>query len=694
MESKILDASALESGRMDSRVCVSAAKLHAVQQALESGMRQQRHELLTEIRAILEQTCWEHHEMTIRRVQDELLRPQLLSTHAELEKSMQCMQKGVNGLFQNVAKFATQLANVDSDIVGLKATAEAAASRIEYLHAKAESNAKYCKAVDLELHRHTTDLREETAAESRRREDLEVSSKALFEDARGKAAAAKDVAKEFANAQFLRATSEGPILEERLIKYTHDRSVEMLEDAKNFAEHRASSLQAELHSSEQLLLQGLAKSEEQAATLVNDAVEGFDFELAATSKILAKAGECFAERTVREFGASLAVELEDARSLTLAAQEEARSALQNTYELLNEDINVSRCEATSEAVALRSSVNQAQQACAQVRRELQTERWRTENFSSDAARLNKQRAANLEVNLEKEVVCIRQSLFDLQTKLKEQGDAWCAEIRSRPTSCELSEISTFSKRTCTNLASTINENVSRLEATDAYVSARLSSTEQAAVDVGSRQQREIITLGTEVARLRAASTSLTNGVVKALHVLGLVHDDIFSPASATDSNSRRNAGVGNERCDGSSSADVRQRRVEVEDLLLWEKAGRSLASRVGQTWQRNDPASDTRTVLAAVDQKADSHELHLLKVLVDKVLQKLASGPVARTDVPLSLEAFAIEKLSYPSLNSAAHSCCQPTVPRSSLADLPPSVMNLRHHRAARPPCSNDEQTI
>merc|ERR1719510_1303522 len=67
-----------------------------------------------------------------------------------------------------------------------------------------------------------------------------------------------------------------------------------------------------------------------------------------------------------------------------------------------------------------------------------------------------------------------------------------------------------------------HELYSRLEATSAEMSARCRSALGSAGEAKMRQQQEMLALGNEVTNLKAAATSLTTGIVKALQVIGLL----------------------------------------------------------------------------------------------------------------------------------------------------------------------------
>merc|ERR1711971_1243598 len=102
------------------------------------------------------------------------------------------------------------------------------------------------------------------------------------------------------------------------------------------------------------------------------------------------------------------------------------------------------------------------------------------------------------------------------------------------------------------------------------LSSRCHSAHSEAIDMKQRFHRENAALGSEISRVRAATTSLTQGVLRSLQILGILHE---SPEKS---------------CDPSRTSPW---GVDVADLVEWEKTGRSLADRVAEGWSSTAPAS-------------------------------------------------------------------------------------------------------
>mmetsp|Transcript_46882 Transcript_46882/g.111602 ORF Transcript_46882/g.111602 Transcript_46882/m.111602 type:complete len:879 (-) Transcript_46882:111-2747(-) len=149
------------------------------------------------------------------------------------------------------------------------------------------------------------------------------------------------------------------------------------------------------------------------------------------------------------------------------------------------------------------------------------------------------------------------------------------------------------------------------------LAAQCHAAQAEATEAKSRMQRETSALGSELSQVRAAATSLTHGVVKALQVLGLLREEV----EVTDPKGQ----------DGKALLVHRRWGIDVGDLLEWEKSGQPLASRVAQQWHPFERA-EVPTVLALIERKANEADLRMLRAAIGGTLGspvKLASlgGP-------------------------------------------------------------------
>merc|ERR1711907_916434 len=125
-----------------------------------------------------------------------------------------------------------------------------------------------------------------------------------------------------------------------------------------------------------------------------------------------------------------------------------------------------------------------------------------------------------------------------------------------------------------------------------------------------RSQRETLALGHEMSQLRAACTSLANGTMKALQVIGFIREDV----DVTRDPSKRSDAKPLETPRGGANNAGFVRGIEVEDLLEWEKVGKSLSARISRQWQPTE-SKGIPTILSLIEQKASCEELTVLKTL-------------------------------------------------------------------------------
>jgi len=124
-------------------------------------------------------------------------------------------------------------------------------------------------------------------------------------------------------------------------------------------------------------------------------------------------------------------------------------------------------------------------------------------------------------------------------------------------------------------------------------------------------------------QLRAAATSLTNGVIKGLQVLGFVREEESLRRIVLDSEpcgqlslaTVASAPVSARSTTTGKSGDGSFRNIEIEDLLEWEKMGKSLSSRISRQWHGKEVAG-VPSIMAMLEKKADVGDLDELKLLL------------------------------------------------------------------------------
>ncbi|CAE8617785.1 unnamed protein product, partial [Polarella glacialis] len=120
-------------------------------------------------------------------------------------------------------------------------------------------------------------------------------------------------------------------------------------------------------------------------------------------------------------------------------------------------------------------------------------------------------------------------------------------------------------------------------------------------------------LSEELTLTKTATTSLAQGVLKALQVLGLLREELGAEVLPPRA------------CDGKVPAHCAHWGIEVLDLLEWEKAGQSLASRVEKQWSRRKD-QDAATVMSLVERKAEDKEFRSMATAFRRIAG--AGGPL------------------------------------------------------------------
>jgi hypothetical protein len=245
---------------------------------------------------------------------------------------------------------------------------------------------------------------------------------------------------------------------------------------------------------------------------------------------------------------------------------------------------------------LQTAVKDHMDAMSSLNNQLKAERQATEEGEVESARRQAQIRDSLENRLQSESSDIRKCLGDCQKKIHDEGADIRKQMREKAGKNEVADVARQCQERCQEVATAMDNHRGRLEGSVNDFAARYREVHQDANESRLRGQREAIALGGEVTQLRAACTSLANGTLKALQIVGLVGGE--DPGAALGENGSRG--------------------VEVEDLLKWEKAGRSLAHRVERQWYKQE-AQGIPTLLALVDRKNefDAEELSSLKMIIE-----------------------------------------------------------------------------
>lgn len=276
--------------------------------------------------------------------------------------------------------------------------------------------------------------------------------------------------------------------------------------------------------------------------------------------------------------------------------------------------------------------------------QLRTDRQGTEETAAQASQQRQEVRDSLEALLQNEATNLRASMADARKKIHEEASALRAELREQPSKRELGELASTTTAQYNELSNVIDSHRSRLEAVVAECGSRVREARGEAGEARLRMQRETMTLGSELTTLRAAASSLANGLFKTLQVLGFLRDEV-------DCASGKDAG---------NMMKEHHRGIEIEDLLEWEKVGKSLATRIARQWYVKESAGIS-SVLSMVERKVDIEDLATLKSLIREcslATHSLKFNETGSTMVPFS-----------------------PTSPKSSSESPPEGVTKAREQR-------------
>jgi len=237
-----------------------------------------------------------------------------------------------------------------------------------------------------------------------------------------------------------------------------------------------------------------------------------------------------------------------------------------------------------------------------LRTQLRAERQLTEESHAEATKTIAQAKDGLEARIRSDSAEFRAALSDCKKKLHEEVSSLRTELREKPDKHDVVDVSNAATERINEVVTTLNGHRTRLETAFAELSTRCREVRVEGNDARLRTQREAMVLGDEVTQLRAATSSLVNGVIKSLQVVGLLRDlrEEASPGSP-DATRRGIEAMRSPRAERHST-------VEVGDLLKWEREGHSLARRVAHGWYDKE-SSGIPTMLAMVDRKVGPEEL-------------------------------------------------------------------------------------
>lgn len=660
------------------RVHATMDKLSGVQLGLEASMLAHKQELLQKFGERLEHSCQTAEDTAFQRAKQYLV-PGLETLGQQLNAHKREAELNWERTARDISELSEKLRGAYDNIGALHEHADSAVARLEELGTQLAQDAQCrdtrCQELSAQIH----ELSGAALVENQRRASVEIDLSERIEAAKEEAQRTTRRSTERADDQFIKMQERAKALEMQFLQDVAERVVQCLQDAKNHTEHVAGQIRLELQDAMFRAEQKLVLSDTQMAELVKASIETLRKEQAEADKRILAAAEQSLEHKADLLSSqfedgfdSVGRQIEDMVTQGKAALHSSITDLEGR--LADRDAGI-----MAEMQALKDAIEKGDTGRIHLRRALQAESQQSKTANAELSRASAHAVSSVEARLQRDVVELRASLTQLQTRLSKEADVLRAEVGQRPTIHEVSEVNTAHSEQCHEIASLLDGTRWKLKETEAGMSERYLEMQRQANDAQTRSQQEMAALGNEITQLRTATTSLTNGVVKALQIIGLLETTPWVGAGLAgakeDLAGFQAAALGSAQASGGAETRVPppRKRVEVEDLLQWERAGNSLASRVAQHWQGRQ-LSSAPTLLAALDQRLEVESHSVAKELLRNAAIRLDGSAL---EAPRTLET----PRSLPMVKTGL-SVVAPPAPRGP---LPSGLAHMRRQRGGSP---------
>merc|ERR1712107_465279 len=139
--------------------------------------------------------------------------------------------------------------------------------------------------------------------------------------------------------------------------------------------------------------------------------------------------------------------------------------------------------------------------------------------------------ASVEEHLGREVEELRHAIQDLDNRFTQDAHNFRTELSLNARRSEVTGATMDAAARCDSVAETLSDRCERFEAESFSIKALSLGVKDEVFDFRVQTRRETAALAGELTQLRAATTSLTNGIIKALQVIGLLQYDTRSGSS-------------------------------------------------------------------------------------------------------------------------------------------------------------------
>jgi len=525
---------------------------------------------------------------------------------------------------QELAGLSKRCADFHDNIHVLHDSADTITERVQELSTQLSGEAQRFNTRCEDLESQVFELRGQIADERHQR------TQADNENARSIAMASEEAAKatrrstERADDHLIKMQDRTNALEVQLTRIVNELDVDCLREAKEHTDQVAGQLRTEFHDAMARADQRLVLSDAQMAALVEASIEALKSKQAEADKEILKAAENSLERRSDILSSQFLDEIDRVKR---QIEESAQQSSANLHSSITDvEARLTKRDATiaENMESLKAAIEKGDSGRIHLRRALQAESQQHRTAAADVSRAGAHAVAKTEARFRDELVQLREELKITQRRIDQEAGGLRAEVQERSTLHEVAKSSTAHAERCREIEGMISDQCRKLEHAEAGISDRVANLQQKACEVQDRSQQEIAGLGLEISQLRTATAGLTDGVVKALQIIGLLES----------SNTGRGQDDAQRVREFGDDLNVQAKRVEVEDLLRWEKSGNTLAARVSRQWQEKQLTS-APTLLAALNRRLDTEEHAVAKEFLRNATVRLDSLPQDTPRSPL-----------------------------------------------------------
>lgn len=608
----------------------SMDKLVGVQRALETGLLRCRDEVLQTFQSRLHHACNQAEEAAVQRSLT-LITPQLAALEQRLDSHCQNMRDETNLIKSTLNDVSGHQERTSTELKEARADFEKVPITLDEFSVKLAAERSDRNELGREVVRQSEALRESVSEERRLRSEADDNVKRLFTDLsesfKSSLTAETERAKRSLAQQAERSSQQVSDLEKRfdaIIEVRSDEANVRLQDASKQFQNNIDEAMTQIEKSksssvataQNMLLESVLELRSEIDVRVNATL--------AVAESVAKNLDVSCEQlrsriNLLEENSKLLVEERDVKFNDALRSAEERLAGVNSGLLL--DMNDLR-SATQRSDVLRGAL----------RKTIQAESIKAKRDHQELMKTSAHTQDKLEARFTDEVADLSKKLSTLEAQLSNQSERLFMELRlsqsPTPTSQGVPDSIQVVANHCNELKGELVDQSKHIKSMGGDLDARCNNVRTETNKVKHHFEQQISALSTEVSSLRTAATSLTRGVVEALQIIGLFD---VAPGSATRSTT--DSGIG------------------LQDLLAWEKAGSSLATRVARQWKSNELARNP-TMLAALKHRLAVEE-----------------------------HAVAIELIRHAGDTSLSNAVKVQAPPTPSSGGAPASVANVRQQR-------------